>query len=170
MKESVKADDPASKVAAAFGQVAGKYTGYKQVYTDGSVAQDVVGAGVVDGPIGRTFRLPPQCSIFSAEAFAILKAIEGLEDNYNNTVVFSDSASVLSSVENGQSNHPWIQLIEEKMMDRRIALCWIPGHTGIPGNERADEFAGRTNFDGSNQQQPLVETESLKLNSGSLRD
>ncbi|XP_058825485.1 uncharacterized protein LOC131685641 [Topomyia yanbarensis] len=54
----------------------------------------------------------------------------------------SDSASCLSAIEAGTSQHPWIQEIENLLRNRSIKLCWIPGHAGIRGNEEADRLAG----------------------------
>ncbi|XP_058816932.1 uncharacterized protein LOC131680230 [Topomyia yanbarensis] len=57
-------------------------------------------------------------------------------------LIMSDSASCLSAIEAGTSQHPWIQQIENMLRNRPINLCWIPGHTGIRGNEEVDRLAG----------------------------
>lgn len=56
-------------------------------------------------------------------------------------MIFTDSASVLSALEKGQSQHTWVQEIEIAAKGKAITLCWIPGHVGIIGNERADALA-----------------------------
>lgn len=105
----------------------------------------VVGAGVVDGSTELTYRLPEQCSVFSAEAYAILKGLEEVPRDGSRLVVFSDSLSVLAAVESGSSKHPWIQGIETAMLNRETTLVWIPGHTSIAGNDLADAAAKRAN-------------------------
>lgn len=140
MKELVRAGDSQERVAAAFGELKEKYRNCKQLFTDGSVTDDYVGAGIFSYQRNDSIRLPKQCSIFSAEAYAIKEALGS--DDEGPIVVFSDSASVLAAVEGGRSRHPWIQLIERLAVEKSATLCWIPGHTGIAGNEEADRLAG----------------------------
>lgn len=118
-----------------------KYVGWRHIYTDGSMDNGYVGFGIFAEGREVSFQLPSACSVFSAEAMAILYAVQNVIMDDVHTVIFSDSSSVLEAIENGQSKHPWIQQTEDKIADSNIRLCWIPGHVGIPGNETADKLA-----------------------------
>ena len=60
----------------------------------------------------------------------------------NKFVIFSDSLSVLKSLNHTSSKNPKIQNLIEKRHEvsktKEILLCWLPSHVGIKGNEAAD--------------------------------
>lgn len=141
MKDAVRAGDPRGKVSAVFNELLQQYRDYEQIYTDGSLTNHHVGAGISTTERGLAIRLPDVCSIFSAEAFAIKEAIKEFAEEETSTVIFSDSASVLAAIEGGHSTHPLIQQIEIIMKEKNVTLCWVPGHVGIAGNEEADKLA-----------------------------
>ena len=74
-----------------------------------------------------------------AEARAILLALECIEhSNRKRFLIFTDSMSCLQALD-----HPIIEDIISKLTSLKasgfdIHLCWLPGHVGIRGNERAD--------------------------------
>ena len=92
-------------------------------------------------------RLPDNASIFSAEAKAILIALEFIESHESDRfVIFSDSLSCLQAIHGAKWLSPLIRDILEKchflsLYGKEVHLCWIPGHVGIAGNERADAAA-----------------------------
>ncbi|XP_055584847.1 uncharacterized protein LOC129737712 [Uranotaenia lowii] len=117
-----------------------KYRGIPKFYTDGSKTPDGrVGCGIYSENINISLSLPDICSVFSSEAFAILSAAQNICPP--NSVIFSDSASVLKAIAAGNKKHPWIAELSEIAVQKRITLCWIPGHSQIPGNEKADKLA-----------------------------
>ena len=65
----------------------------------------------------------------------------------NSYVIFSDSRSVLSALNSSipfiyllvLSALEWLYLLSNR--EYRVEFCWVPGHVGVPGNERADKLA-----------------------------
>jgi kelch-like protein 2/3 len=91
--------------------------------------------------------LPDGSSIFSAEARAILLALNIIDMSGNERfIIMSDSLSCLQSIENQKLNHPLIleiltfthQLIVE---GKQLAFMWLPSHAGLAGNVSADAAA-----------------------------
>lgn len=111
---------------------------------------DTVGASVYLPSFNKAIKhkLPAETSIFLAEAWAILQAINLITDmDWKETIIFSDSFSVISALmdDKGGSNSNnyliiWIRikLYQASSKNTNIILFWTPAHKGIPGNERAD--------------------------------
>lgn len=127
------------------------YPYHSKIYTDGSKTQDGVGCSVHSNNINLALCLTMHLSIISAEAFAIIKALDHCSTGLN--VIFSDSKSVLEAVANNNSRHPWIDKIRNilHMKQGSTALCWVPAHVNIAGNENADRLAK----EGASQKDPI---------------
>lgn len=137
--------EPPAVQRAVFRQTVGElYPNHAQIFTDGSLNETGgVGCGVYSSSTSRSITLPSQLTIFSAEAYAILEAIELAKRNPHQTVIFSDSKSVISAVKGHKTHHPWVVKIRRELARLRdsVELCWVPAHCDIDGNEKADELA-----------------------------
>lgn len=118
-----------------------KYSNHHLIFTDGSVHNGTTGCGIFSSFDNCAIRLPDHTSIFSAEAIALLIATEESLRSDKPNVIFTDSASVLQALENGTCKDPHIQHLSDIPDSPRVSFCWIPGHTGIRGNEKADQLA-----------------------------
>ncbi|GFU68802.1 putative RNA-directed DNA polymerase from transposon X-element [Trichonephila clavipes] len=125
-----------------------QYSRYSAIYTDGSKRADYVGCGVVIEDIMLGYRLDTSCSIFTAEAVAIYRALQLIDSTLpRKYCIYTDSMSVLEALENYHDRcHPVVCTILDitsrlysKGFD--IVFCWLPSHVGIIGNEQADSAA-----------------------------
>ena len=152
-----KVEISSSHAKAKFQEYQDEQGNHDEVYTDGSKINEKVGAAAVikrlfqDGKTTRNLskRLPDGSSIFSAEATAIILAL----DYYNampavrhDVVIYSDSLSCLQAIQGEDTEHPLLCRIMNllwKLNDKgtHVKFCWIPSHCGIEGNEAADKLA-----------------------------
>ncbi|GFT55187.1 RNase H domain-containing protein [Trichonephila clavipes] len=72
-----------------------QYSRYSAIYTDGSKRADYVGCGVVIEDIMHGYRLDTSCSIFTAEAVAIYRALQLIDSTMpRKYCIYTDSMSV----------------------------------------------------------------------------
>ena len=130
-----------------FQELKSHYMDYKHIYTDGSKDDMKVGCAVVSDDFSETMRIPDGSSIFTAEAKALDLALDLIADckTSNKFIIFSDSLSVLKSLDHTSSKNPQIQKLLEKHHElselNEIVYCWIPSHIGIASNESVDQKA-----------------------------
>ena len=120
---------------------------FTSVYTDGSKSNDYVSASAVSSVDSLKVNLPTDTSIFTAEAVALKLAVQYIQSQtLRRTVIYSDSLSCLQALKNKNLEHPIIREIVQILsylneVESQVEFCWIPGHIGIKGNEKADNIA-----------------------------
>jgi len=84
--------------------------------------------------------LPPYSSVLTSETIAILEAIELIKNRRGKFIICSDSLSAIDSIQNKNNNNINPSKIRSliTLHAPKIKIMWIPGHSGIKGNELDD--------------------------------
>jgi ribonuclease HI len=120
------------------------------IFTDGSLCDGLAGAGVYSPALGLNlaYNLGPAISVFQSEIFAISAgASECLRLRICDAkIAFCvDSQAALLSLESNVFKSRAVlecfSLLSELSHNNEVILLWVPGHSGVPGNEMVDELA-----------------------------
>ena len=123
-----------------------QHTDYLCIYTGGSKDSNRTACTPVLNTNIKTKALPIESSIFTTEACAIDLALDIiLKEKHKKIIIFSDSLSVLLSLNNKQKlEQPLIIKLLCRLpstSNKEIVFCWISSHIGVRGNHRADAAA-----------------------------
>jgi len=126
---------------------------YLCIYTDASKKNGKIGIGCYmhssqpSTEMKLSHRITDNVSTYQAELAAIKLAVTITKQfaEHKQIVIFSDSLSAIQSIESGHttSSPSLLRQLYEVLYESHhdIVLAWIPGHSGIRGNELADDLA-----------------------------
>lgn len=120
-------------------------------YTDGACSGNPgpAGAGVVvinpKGAIFESFEWLGNATNNVAELTAIMRALEAIPATAEDLVIHTDSQYAIGVLTKGwrpKANQQLIADIRRLLTTRRnVRIVYVPGHAGVPMNERADALA-----------------------------
>ncbi|KAJ8946157.1 hypothetical protein NQ318_004408 [Aromia moschata] len=117
-------------------------------FTDGSKIGDKAGAGVYGKTtrIKLSFAFGSYASVFQAEIYAILAyGMEILKTapKRRTIQICTDSQAALMAIESSKVKSRLVldckKILNDLASCNRVILIWVPGHSGVPGNEEADQ-------------------------------
>ena len=119
-------------------------------YTDGACSGNPgpAGSGVVlvspKGKMFEGFEYLGEATNNVAELTAILRAVEWLPTPASGVMVHTDSQYAIGVLQKGwraKVNQELVARTKRAVQTRGARLVYVPGHSGVPLNERADELA-----------------------------
>ncbi|KAJ8913284.1 hypothetical protein NQ315_010950 [Exocentrus adspersus] len=134
-------------------------------FTDGSKTLEGTGAGVrgVRPRVELSFPLGKHASVFQAEVFAISAcASENLKRGYSNQhiQICTDSQAALHALKSPRITSQVVLECTNSLaalgQRNKVRLVWVPGHSGVAGNEEADVLARKGSSDTLTGPEPAI--------------
>lgn len=119
-------------------------------YTDGACSGNPgpAGCGVVlispEGKVHEGYDFIGESTNNVAELTAILRAVEWASPEPSAILVHTDSQYSIGVLQKGwkaKANQELVAKVRAVLATRDVRLVYVPGHSGVPLNERADELA-----------------------------
>jgi ribonuclease HI len=161
-----KSGKGATKGAEAKGPYSGTQVKAEWIaYTDGACSGNPgpSGAGMVviapGGKIHEGFEYIGEATNNVAELTAVLRGAECIPRDAKSAAVMTDSKYAIGVLTKGwkpKVNQELIARIRQVLAGRALHLVYVPGHSGVPMNERADELAREAVRTGSSKPLPKL--------------
>ena len=143
LKDFGNIDTPPDWYLARYRQLKSLFRGYIYISTDGSKDGAAVAAAAVSHAMNRSCRLSDNSSVFSAEAYAFLLAVDIIKlTACKHILILFDSLSCLQAIQNKRWDNPIILSVlnyVHKLIvtGTFVVFAWLPSHVGIHGNAEA---------------------------------
>lgn len=114
------------------------------IFTDGSKKDEKTGWGFYVEGEWANGRLRDGTSVYTAECTAILEAVKMIAaSSDDNILLCTDSLSAIKALQRIYTKNEIIAEMKDIMgtCGKKIDFLWIPSHTGLRGNDKADEVA-----------------------------